>query len=241
MKEFLTYYYFNLWRSKEKSIPYGFMAMGSMGILLYKNFPFDLFVFCLSTIFVQWFCFGLSAEILVNFEYSINGLFLPTLGLIISLFVFDFIHFNKSLFFNLKYLWLLDYSKNEVCQLKSLNEYLGGKAIAFFVFMAFSLYYCEFSIKIVFLDISIFLLYNSIILLLANILIKYKNLFTVLFFVSQFSLLFIFDGEQSGFQQIVLAKEVWFNDFLSSSLVYLLLAAMVSVIIQFIVNFKIYR
>lgn len=241
MIEFFINYYYNLWRSKEKTIPFGFMMLGSLGIILYKKFPFDLFVFSLSTIFIQWFCFGFSAEVLNDFGYSINGLFLPSIGLLISLFIFDFIHFNKSLFYNYKYIFLINIIWKKNCLIKSINEYLGGKVFPLLVFLNFSLYYFDFNFHDILLPISIYLTYNFFVLIFYNFLVKYKSLFVIIFFVSQIVLLIFSDGNKSSIGNFLLSKEVWFHGFYGSYGEPFFLVSLLSIFIQYYVNLNFYR
>lgn len=118
-------------------MPYGFIALGKFGFVVFKFFPFDLLSYILPVFFLQWFCFGLSSEIIKNFNSLNNAMLLPLIGFLVSLFIFDFIHFTKSFYYNFKYLRLIEISIKEMSILKTSNELLGGKIISIGVFFYF--------------------------------------------------------------------------------------------------------
>jgi len=238
MKEFIIYYYINLWRSKEQNMPLGLMALGRFGYFAFRFFPFDFFAYFVTIFFIQWFCFGLTSEILENFDLTYNGLLLPSIGLGVSLFLFDFVHFSKSFYYNFKYRGLVSLSYRELVNLKTINEICGGKLISILVFFIFYLYYYDFLIKDLLLIAFIYFSYNSIILLLSNILFKRNFILYAIFFSVIFGLTLIFNNNSLSFERSLMENEKWFYDFLFVNNYYLFAVGGLLIVSQYIYNLQ---
>lgn len=209
---FLKYYILNLYRSKEKSIPLGFHIFGKYGFYLFRIIPFEFATIILLSFVLQWFCFGLTSEILLENNIISKGFLLPTFGFITSLFIFDFIHFNKSLYYNFKYINILNVSEIKKLYLNNLNELLGGKIFIIIIFLFFYLYYNVFFFFQILIVLSVYILYNLIIVMFSKHLLRYDWVKYLFFFILQISFILFYGSNEKNMQVVFLNRETFFFD-----------------------------